>query len=390
MVLRHKGVRGVRVLTACGEITSARAYFWAAGEGGVCPADAALGIAQGRVSPGARQILCRMGMVQNFAQAAEDARRIGNIPLGKERLRQLVEREAHAIAQQRDRGQVAAAWSSADAQVSPGGPTRVYAGVDGVMVPTVTQEEKARRRKDHAVRRQQRAAAGVGNTKPLPPAKAGSDERYKEMKIGVFYDQAKQHKHVFATAGDHQVLGSLLKAHAALVQFEQAQQSISLTDGAKWIVHQICLNLLLIKVLLLDFYHLSEHVHAAARCCLGETQAARDWAQARLKEFKEQGVTAALVAIDALTRRVRSPAKQTSLRQLREYVVSRMEMLDYPKALAQGWDIGSGPTEAMCKNLTLRLKRPGMKWDRDNAAAMMNLVALYESGQADRYWAQAA
>jgi hypothetical protein len=61
-------------------------------------------------------------------------------------------------------------------------------------------------------------------------------------------------------------------------------------------------------------------------------------------------------------------------------------MLDYRGALARGWDIGSGPTEAMCKNLTLRLKRSGMKWDRDNAAAMMNLLAMYESGQAKTYW----
>jgi hypothetical protein len=60
----------------------------------------------------------------------------------------------------------------------------------------------------------------------------------------------------------------------------------------------------------------------------------------------------------------------------------------YRTALANGWDIGSGPTEAMCKTLTLRLKRPGMKWDRDSAAGMMNLQAMYESGQAADYWSQ--
>jgi hypothetical protein len=42
----------------------------------------------------------------------------------------------------------------------------------------------------------------------------------------------------------------------------------------------------------------------------------------------------------------------------------------------------------MCKTLTLRLKRPGMKWDRDSAAGMMNLQAMYESGQAADYWSQ--
>ncbi len=40
----------------------------------------------------------------------------------------------------------------------------------------------------------------------------------------------------------------------------------------------------------------------------------------------------------------------------------------------------------MCKNLTLRLKRSGMKWDALNAQSMMNLTALYESGQKSSYW----
>ena len=67
-------------------------------------------------------------------------------------------------------------------------------------------------------------------------------------------------------------------------------------------------------------------------------------------------------------------------------MAKRRETICYPEFLAKGWQIGSGPTEAMCKTLTLRLKRPGMKWDRDHAAAMMNLQAMYESGQADKYW----
>ena len=97
-----------------------------------------------------------------------------------------------------------------------------------------------------------------------------------------------------------------------------------------------------------------------------------------------------MAAIDDLTKKVRSKAKRDGLAKLREYVTNRLEMMDYPTAIANGWDIGSGPTEAMCKNLTLRLKRPGMKWDRDHAGSMMNLIGLYESGQAKNYWATAA
>jgi hypothetical protein len=393
MALRHKGSRGVRVLTADGEIELERRYFWAKGKVGLFPADAPLGIDQGRVSPGAREILCRLGMVQDFAQAADDAARIGNVPVGKEKLRQLVEGEGATIIQARNSGKLKAAWTSADAKLDgkrKNSPTRVYLGVDGVMAPIVTQVEKDKRRKNQSIRRQQRSAWGVGNVKPLPPARKGSDERYKEMKIGLFYDQQKQRRHAFVTEGDSEAFGPLLKEHAAQVAFEQADECISLTDGAKWIAGQICRMLLLIKWMLLDFYHLSQHVHAAAKCCLGETPEAKDWTAARLKEIRELGVTPVLSAIDALMKKIRAPDKREGLQGLRDYIVARLDQLDYRTALANGYDIGSGPTEAMCKTLTLRLKRPGMKWDRDHASAMMNLTALYDSGQAKAYWASAA
>ncbi len=75
---------------------------------------------------------------------------------------------------------------------------------------------------------------------------------------------------------------------------------------------------------------------------------------------------------------------------MKDYALKRFEMLDYRVALAKGWDIGSGPTEAMCKTLTLRLKRSGMKWDADHAAAMMTLLAMRESNQHQQWWAMRA
>ena len=58
----------------------------------------------------------------------------------------------------------------------------------------------------------------------------------------------------------------------------------------------------------------------------------------------------------------------------------------YPEFQAKGWQIGSGPTEATCKTLTARLKGSGMRWDADNAEAIMALEALTQSGQWDCYW----
>lgn len=390
-MLRSKGRHAARVLTAGGEVGLSRPYFWAKGEGGACPADAALGIGGGdkfaRVSPGAREVMCRLGVVQDFAGAAKDAARIGNVPVGREKLRQVVESEAAAVATARHAGALPASWSAADARVDDAkSTTRIYEGTDGVMVPTVTQAEKDKRRQAHAVRRQQRSATGVGNAKPLPKARPGTDQRFKEMKVGTFYDQRKRHRHAFATGAESDDYGPLLKEYARQIAFDRADETISLVDGARWIARQVCAALPCLGALLLDFYHLAEHMHAAAKCCLGDTPAAREWAAARLAEIKTLGAAPVLAAIDALNKQVRAKAKREALRLLREYLTERLEMLDYRTALAKGWDIGSGPTEAECKTLTLRLKRPGARWDRDHAAALMNLKAMYESGQADLYW----
>ncbi len=377
------------MLTAGGEIEITRRYFWAAGRG-VYPVDTAAGIADSHVTPGAREICCRMGMVQDFAQAVEDARRIGGFPLSKERLRQVVEGEAATITDTRNQSELPAAWTVPQTLVTAQGTHRGYAGVDGVMVRTVTQEEKDKRRAEHVKRRRQRAAQGRVNLKPLPPARCGSDQVFKEMKIGVLYDQGKAHRHAFATEKTHVDFGPLLSVFATQVLLRQADESISLTDGACWIAKQINGVLTFLTAMMLDFFHLSEHVFAAARDCLGDTPAARAWAEERLNELKTQGVLPVLAAVDALNKTCRAPPKRESLRRLRQYIVDRNDMMDYRTALARGWDIGSGPTEAMCKNLTLRLKRTGMKWDAKHAADMMNLTALYESGQAKAYWASRA
>ena len=72
--------------------------------------------------------------------------------------------------------------------------------------------------------------------------------------------------------------------------------------------------------------------------------------------------------------------------RLLNYVSEREDMIKYPEFSAKGWQIGSGPTEATCKTLTARLKGSGMRWDADNAEALLALEALTQSGQWDLYW----
>ena len=177
----------------------------------------------------------------------------------------------------------------------------------------------------------------------------------------------------------------MLRRHADALRLEQAMETLSLTDGGPWIRNQLLKRLQKLKAMLLDFYHLSEHVWDTAKVCWGDGEGARAWARKQLQDIKHFGGLGVLAAIEEAKKKLRAPAKQDALRLLRNYIVERWEMVEYPAALAKGWDIGSGPTEAMCKNLTLRLQRPGMKWNADHAAAVMNLVALREGGQGERY-----
>lgn len=362
-----------------GTVSVLRRYFWSRATAGLCPVDALLGVDANTATRGARRLCCTLGVIHDFTQGVEDLHVVAGIRISDERLRQLVEKEGRDVLAARLSGDLKPAWSA-----SEGG--RVYVGVDGVLVRAVTQDEKQKRRRQHETRREARQEAGVGNTRPLPLLRPGTTDKFKEMKIGLFYNQEKTCTLTFATQEDHIGFGRLLGNQATQLDLEQADESISLTDGAPWIRNRILEHLPSIDAMLLDFYHFSEHVWDTAKCCLPNPGEAKAWAEARLEEVKKVGPQAVLAAIAELNNKVRSASKRESLRLLRGYITERFEMLDYRQALARGWDIGSGPTEAMCKNLTLRLKRTGMKWDPDNAAAMMNLVALRESGQWNQWW----
>jgi hypothetical protein len=78
------------------------------------------------------------------------------------------------------------------------------------------------------------------------------------------------------------------------------------------------------------------------------------------------------------------------LRQLIGYFTNNRHRTDYPTSRRNGWDIGSGPTEAGCKIIGERLKGSGMRWVEDGAASVVSLRALYVSGGRiwDGFWSQ--
>ncbi len=68
------------------------------------------------------------------------------------------------------------------------------------------------------------------------------------------------------------------------------------------------------------------------------------------------------------------------------YLWQRREKLQYARFREAGMDIGSGPTESMCKSLSRRMKGVGMRWAGKNAESMVAMEALQQSNLGSTYW----
>lgn len=342
----------------------------------------------------ARELCCRATVTgPSFAKSAANLERLGQIRVSAERLRQIVENEGQRAVQARDKAWVGPTWEASDCQVTPEGATRVMVGSDGVMVPVITAAEKQKRSERHwagGPKRRRRSKPVARRAKRASTRRRryrGSDNGYKEFKIVTFYDQAHERQYAAGTAGDHKALGRLMRREAGKVKLDQADEKLSVSDGAGWIRKQMQTRLPMLDAMILDYYHLAEHVAKAARVCFGEGgERALAWRKEILGAVWEEGPAAMLVRIAEMRRSLRSPTKREELRKLEQYVAKRCDMLDYPTFRERGFDLGSGPTEAFCKTLTSRLKGSGMRWDLPNAEGMMALAAMDQSGLWDTYW----
>jgi hypothetical protein len=392
--LQNKGREPHPVLTVNDRLTLQRTRWYAPAAGGLTPADGWLDIAEATVSLGARELACRLNQgARSFAKATDNRARAAQIRLSDELLRQVVEAEGKAVQVAQQAGRLTIPWTADDCRLRdaagrPTAQTRVYLGADGVQVPLVTDSEKVKRRTGTKRKRRQRGR----KCRPLPKAKRGADGRYKEFKIVTYYDQEQEHRHVVATRGDHQVAGKLMRRDAGRIRLDQADDKVALVDGAPWIVNQIAGQSLPLDAVGLDFYHLADNVQKTRRVVFGEDPAdAKDtpgqrWAAQVLHTAKHAGYAA--LRDELLTWQGTLPgAKKQEAQRLLNYVTERREMIEYPAFLEVGRDIGSGPTESMCRATTERIKGVGMRWEADNAEALMALEALDQSGEWKEYWA---
>jgi hypothetical protein len=377
------------VLNLNGRIEFRRIRWHARGEGSDSPLDRLIDQLESSVSVGVRELCCRLGIAGgSFARSAQNIHHAARIEMSAEQYRTVVESDGKGVLAAAQNEQLEINWSASECKTqAPDGQevSRVYSSADGVMVAVTTTAEKLKRRQTVLNQRQEKPASAGQRRPRLAAVKAGSDQRYKQMYLTAFYDQEQEHRLVSVTRKDHHGLGKLLKRDAAVLRLKAADEKVGLVDGAVCLRNH--LEGLPLTAIGLDFYHLSEHVHAARRGTFGEESAeGKGWATGVLHTVRHEGYEPFWDQLQEWRKAQRRGPKRDCADDLLHYVAQRKEMIDYPAFERQGWHIGSGPIESMCKATTRRIKGPGMRWDRENAEAMMALEALYQSDLWDGYW----
>lgn len=333
------------------------------------------------ITLGVGELACRLAIDSaSFERAAKNLLRAAGVSISAESLRKLVENEGTLLLEAQRTEQLeldfCASDCVADSTADQKPVSRIYLGCDGFMVPVVTDAEKQKRR-GKARKKRESLPKQKGRRAALPPARRGADGPYKEFKLVTLYDQDQKHRYVRATRGDCVAAGVLMRRAVAELRVKAATEKIAVADGAPWIWNQVELKASCIREKVLDFYHLSQHVHEAKRALFKEEdEAGKAWVEQVLHIVRHEGHDPFWSKLVETRAALRAPAKRAAMDALMHYVAQHKDKIIYPRCDQMGWDVGSGSTESMCKAITRRLRQRGARWDTDHAEAIMALESL--------------
>ena len=145
-------------------------------------------------------------------------------------------------------------------------------------------------------------------------------------------------------------------------------------------------------VWVLDCYHAATHLHAAAEAIFGPgPQAEAYYERWRTTLRDEEGGVAQLLRslLYYRNRAGLSAWAQRALDTELHYFRQHTELMQYADFRAAGLPIGSGVTEAGCKELLkARFCRSGMRWKRASGAPILRLRSIKLSQQWDSFWSK--
>jgi hypothetical protein len=218
-----------------------------------------------------------------------------------------------------------------------------------------------------------------------------SKAEHRMLYTALLYTPQKEHTR-YLVDFELDALAEQVRSQARCLGIARVSDLIAVTDGGNGLEEALQRHLAENLRTILDWYHAAEHLGDFAKVWHAQDEEARtQWHSEAKGILYEQGGEALLAYLQALPGPPRSSAAvQEEFRKLLGYFENNRHRTDYPTYRQNGWDIGSGPTEAGCKIIGERLKGSGMRWVEDGAVTVAALRALYVSGGHlwDGFWAQ--
>jgi hypothetical protein len=371
---RFVDYRPKTVQSMVGTFPLARAYYHCRSCGaGTVPWDEILGLSRQALTPGAQELVCLAGAVDSFGEAAKVVlKKLAALHVSESTVERTSEAVGGDIGQRVAAGETFGASTPWPWHKDAEGKTCAYVSLDltglGMQGP------------DGAAAEGRMAAVGmVYNPVPEDPAQwaqpKGRTPKFQARYVAGLEGQA--------------ALGEPLRRQAAQVGMDRAERWIALSDAGAGVEDWLRVNFGRADVVILDFYHVTEHLGDLGRALYpGDESTRKEWLDPWCHRLKHEGGQVVLEALRSL-----APDGRESVRKVHGEVVGYFEnhvhRMDYPTYRAKGWAIGSGPIESACKTVIgKRMKNGGMRWGEDGADEMCHLRALFASGeqQWDAYW----
>lgn len=358
-----------------GDFALERAYYHCRGCGsGTIPCDPTLGLTRQALTPGSREAIAIAGAVDSFGEAASVVlKKLSGLRVSESTAERTCEAIGEDIGRRLAAGETFGAGQAWPWHKDASGKTCAYVSLDltgvGMQGP-----------RGAAADGRMAAVAMVYNPVPEDRSRWANPEAARTPQF--------QARYVAGLEGQA-ALGEPLRRQAGQVGMDRAERWIALSDAGAGVEDWLRINFGRVDAVILDFFHVAEHLGDLGRALFpGDEAARKDWIEDWSHRLKHEG---GQVVLDGL--REMPPDGREAVRRVRGEVLAYFEnhahRMDYPTYRANGWSIGSGPIESACKTVIgKRMKNGGMRWGEDGADQMCHLRALFSSGECqwDAYW----
>lgn len=319
------------------------------------------------LTPAAEEVSAMAGVLDSFADGAQRVlRKMAGMRLSESTVERVTEAAGQRVAAQLQAGEALGPSATWDWQKDATQRTCAYVSAD---------------------------ATGVRQQGP-----GGSRVDGKMAYVAMVYNANSEHdprrppsRQVRYLSGfyDFQTLGRQLHREALEVGWTAAEQQIAISDGGNGL-EDFFRTYFPKAECILDFWHAKEYLVELAKVLHAHDETARqDWTDDACHRLKHEGGPAVRVSLEALDLTSASAEAREVHRRVTQYFRNHEHRMDYPRYVANGWQIGSGPVESACKTVVgNRLKGGGMRWGEAGSDAVCHLRGLYLSDPAcwEAFW----